>query len=176
MKDYIMDIFQRKSFILKLFNMTSPGDSFWYLKFKACVRYFLTNFYLSRNDSPLKTMKAVFNFILKALFVLEIFKFLYFHLLLFFSLSIHCFRASSKINLKVYEIINCLNKNLIIHVVWYLEKKKRYVIETLSIDRVLNKDHFMEKSWRKCAPKVSPRPLFYFAKQPKTAIACKKFF
>ena len=34
----------------------------------------------------------------------------------------------------------------------------------------------MEKSWRKCAPKASFRPLFNFAKQPKTAIAHKKFF
>ena len=34
----------------------------------------------------------------------------------------------------------------------------------------------MEKSCRKYASKVSPRPLFNFAKQPKTAIACKKFF
>ena len=34
----------------------------------------------------------------------------------------------------------------------------------------------MEKSCRKCAPKTSPRPLFYFGKQPKTAIACKKLF
>ena len=32
----------------------------------------------------------------------------------------------------------------------------------------------MEKSCRKYAPKASPRPLFYFGKQPKTAIACKK--
>ena len=30
---------------------------------KACVRYFLTNFYFSPNDSPLKTMKDVFYFI-----------------------------------------------------------------------------------------------------------------
>ena len=34
----------------------------------------------------------------------------------------------------------------------------------------------MKKSCRKCAPKASPRPLFYFGKQHKTAIACKKFF
>ena len=33
----------------------------------------------------------------------------------------------------------------------------------------------MEKSCRTCAPKASPRPL-YFGKQPKTAIAWKKFF
>ena len=31
----------------------------------------------------------------------------------------------------------------------------------------------MEKSCRKCA--ASPGPLFYFGKQPKTAIACKEF-
>ena len=34
----------------------------------------------------------------------------------------------------------------------------------------------MEKSCRRCAPKASPRTLFNFGKQPKTAIACKKFF
>ena len=30
----------------------------------------------------------------------------------------------------------------------------------------------MEKLCRKCALKASPRPLFYFGKQPKTDIAC----
>ena len=34
----------------------------------------------------------------------------------------------------------------------------------------------MGKSCREYAPKVSPRPLFNFGKQPKTAIVCKKFF
>ena len=34
----------------------------------------------------------------------------------------------------------------------------------------------MEKSCRKCAPKTSPRLIFYFDKQPKTAIPHKKFF
>ena len=34
----------------------------------------------------------------------------------------------------------------------------------------------MKKSCRKCAPKASPGPLFYFGKKPKTVIACKKFF
>ena len=33
------------------------------VNFKACVRYFLSNFYFSPNDSPLKTMKNVFYFI-----------------------------------------------------------------------------------------------------------------
>ena len=65
----------------------------------------------------------------------------------------HCFRGWSKINLKVYDIINCLNKNLIIHFVWYLEKEKRYNIETLSIDRVLNEEHFYGKIMQKMCTK-----------------------
>ena len=50
------------------------------------------------------------------------------------------------------------------HFVWYLENEKMYDIETLSIDRVLNKENFMEKSSRKCAPKATPRFLFNFGK------------
>ena len=34
-----------------------------------------------------------------------------------------------------------------------------YGIETLPIDRVLNKEHFYEKSCRKFAPKAIPRPV-----------------
>ena len=51
---------------------------------------------------------------------------------LFFPVS-QCFRGWSMKNLKV---INCLNKNLITHFVWYLVKEIRCNIETLSIDRV----------------------------------------
>ena len=32
----------------------------------------------------------------------------------------------------------------------------------------------MKKSYRKCAPKASPRTLFYFGKQPETDTANKK--
>ena len=65
----------------------------------------------------------------------------------------HCFRGWSKINLKVYDIINCLNKNLKKHFVWYLEKEKRYHIETLSIDRALNKENVYEKIMQKMCTK-----------------------
>ena len=58
------------------------------------------------------------------------------------SLSI---RGCFKINIKVYDIINCLNMNLITHLVSYLGKEKSYDIETLSTDRVLNKEHFYGK-------------------------------
>ena len=40
-----------------------------------------------------------------------------------FSPCQHCFRGWSKKNLKVYDVINCPNKNLITHFVWYLEKE-----------------------------------------------------
>ena len=43
---------------------------------KACVSYFYQIFIFSPNDSPSKTIKNVFYFIEKALFVLKIFKFL----------------------------------------------------------------------------------------------------
>ena len=58
----------------------------------------------------------------------------------------HCFSGWLKINLKVYGVINCLNKNLIAYFLWYLEKGKRYDNESLSIGRVLNKEHFFLKS------------------------------
>ena len=50
----------------------------------------------------------------------------------------------------LYDVINCLNKNLITHFISYLEKKKRYGIEILSANI------FMEKSCRKYTPKASP--------------------
>ena len=65
----------------------------------------------------------------------------------------HCFRGWSKKNLQVYDIINCLNKNLIKHFLWYLEKEIRCGIETLSIDRVLNKGHFYGKIMQKMCTK-----------------------
>ena len=43
---------------------------------KACVCYFYQIFIFSLNDSSSKTMKNVFYFILKALFLLKIFKFM----------------------------------------------------------------------------------------------------
>ena len=86
----------------------------------------------------------------------------------------HCLRAWSKINLKVYVVINCLNKNLITHFVWCLEKEGRYDIGTLAIETVLN-NIFVKKWCRKFASKASRRPLFYFGKHPKIAIVCKKF-
>ena len=64
----------------------------------------------------------------------------------------HCFRGWSKINVKVYDVINCL-KNLITDFVLYFEKEKRYGVETLSIDRILNQEHFYGKIMLKMCTK-----------------------
>ena len=66
----------------------------------------------------------------------------------FFSVS-HWLRKWFKINLKAHDVSICVTKNLITHFVWYLEKKKRYDSETLSIDRVLHKEHFHGKIMQK---------------------------
>ena len=121
--------------------------------FKACVCYFLSNFYFSPNDSPSKTMKNVLLFHLKSSFrswVIQIFVFLSSPLFLPVS---HFFRDWSKINLKVYDITNCPNKTFITHFLWYHEKEKRYNIETFCIDRVLNKEQFYGKIIQKMCTK-----------------------
>ena len=46
-----------------------------------------------------------------------------------------------------------ISKNLLTHFVWYLEKEKRLDIETLSIDRVLNKENFYGKIMQKISTK-----------------------
>ena len=78
--------------------------------------------------------------------------FLYFSLPLFFPVS-HCFRGCLKINLKVYDVINCPNKNLITHFFQYLEKEKRYYIEAMTVDEVLNKEHFHGEIMQKMCTK-----------------------
>ena len=51
------------------------------------------------------------------------------------------------------------------HFVSYLKKEKRYDIETLSVDRVLNTEHFYREIMRKIyAPEAIPGPLFNFGK------------
>ena len=72
--------------------------------------------------------------------------------------------------------MNNLTKNLITHFVRYFEKEKSYGIETLSIDRVLNSEHFYGKSCRKCAPKASPRSLFNLVMNPKQLLHARNSF
>ena len=109
-------------------------------------------------------MKKCFLFHLKSSFHFrDIQVFIFRSSLLFLPIN-HCIRRCLKINHKVYDVINCLNKKLQNSFIWYLGKEKSYDIEILSIDRVLNEEHFYGKSCRKCAPNASLRPLFNFGK------------
>ena len=130
-----------------------------------CLLFFI-NFFFFTKWQPFKNYEKCFLFHVKISFCsqdIQIFVFL--SSSLFFPVS-HCFRSWFKKNLKFYGVIICLNKSLITRFVWYLEKEIWCVIETLSTGRVLNiyGTFLWEKSCRKCAPKVSPRPLFNFAK------------
>ena len=58
--------YQREEFLV-IKERKFLGNKVRYI-LKACVRYFLSNFYFSQNDSPLKTMKNVFLFHLKSSF------------------------------------------------------------------------------------------------------------
>ena len=112
---------------------------------KACARHFLSNFYFSPNDSHQKNYEKCFLFHLKSSFCSQDIHFFVISSSPLLSPVSHCFRGWSKKNPKVYDVINCLNKNLITHFVWYLEKEIRCDIENLSIDGKLNKEHFYWK-------------------------------
>ena len=89
----------------------------------------------------------------------------------------HCFRGCSKINLKVYDVVKFLKENLIAHFVWYLEKEKRYDIETLSIDRVLNKDHWYGRIMMKmCTKSLVPGLFLILVNNPKPPLHARNSF
>ena len=122
--------------------------------FKACKCYFSSNFYFSPNDIPSKfySSKKLFSFLR---YLISIFL----SSPLFFPV-IHCFRGWFKKNLKVYDVIIFLNKNLITLFVWYLEKEIRCDIETLPIDSILNMEHFYVKIMQKMCTKSYPQAPF----------------
>ena len=89
---------------------------------------------------------------------------------------IHCFRDRSKISLKVYDVINGLAKNLITHFVWYLEKEKRYDIETLSIDRVLKRTFLWKNHIEIKCQKLVPDLFLIFVNNPKQPLHARSSF
>ena len=103
----------------------------------------------------LQKMWKMFFILSKKLFS---FKFLCFCLPLFFSQSAIALEVDPR---KIYDVINWLSKNLITHFVWYLEKEIGCDIETLSIIRVSNKEHFYGKIMQKMCTKSEL--LFNFA-------------
>ena len=89
----------------------------------------------------------------------------------------HCFSGRSKKNPEIYDVINCLRKNVITYFVWYLKKEKGHGIESLSIDRVLNRDHFYGKIMQKiCCKSYSQNPFFILVNIPKQPLRAKNYF
>ena len=91
--------------------------------FKDSVRFF--SFFFFTKWQPLNNYKKCFLFHLKSSFQSRDFQnFVFPSSPLFFPVS-HWLKGWLKINLKVYDISNCLDKNSITHFVWYFEGEKR---------------------------------------------------
>ena len=145
--------------------------------FKACVYYFLSNVYFSPNDSPSKTIKNVFYFMyIKTSFrSWDIQIFIFSSSLFFFPVS-HCFRGWFKRNLKVYDVINCLNKNWMTHFVSYLEKEIRCDIETLPIDSVKYRTFLRKNHAENVHQNLVPDPFLILLNNPKWSLHAKSSF
>ena len=114
---------------------------FWSLS--LCL-LFSSNFCFFTKWWPFKNYEKCILFHLKSSFRFRDIQIFVFPSSPYFVSVSHCFKDYS---------YDCLNKNLITHFLWYLEKEKRYGIETLSFDRVLNKKHFYGKIMQKICTK-----------------------
>ena len=142
-KIWTCSCWEKGNFILMNSNMVKP-EKFGHLRF----------FY--HFTIPLSNYKKYILFPLKSSFGSEDIEIFVFMSSPLFFPDGHCFGGWSNINLKVYDVINCLNKNLMTHFVWYLHKEnneKRYDIEILSIDRIWNKETFYEEFIQKMCTK-----------------------
>ena len=95
---------------------------------------FFKNFLFFTKWQPFKNYERSFLFHLKSYFrYWDIQIFVFPPSPLFLPVS-HCLRTWSKINHKVYDVINCLNKNLITHFVGYLKMKKSMTLKLSPLD------------------------------------------
>ena len=117
-----------------------------FLKLVSIIFY---QFFIFHQMITLQKLWEMFLFHLKNSFCYQDIQFIVFLSSPLFLPVHHCFRGCLKINFEVCDIINCLIKNLITNFIWYLGKEKRYDIETLSNDRVLNKENLYGKIMQK---------------------------
>ena len=119
-----------------------------WVSFKSCVSWFHQIFIFSSNGSPSKTEKC-FLFHAKSSFRSQDIQFFLFPSFPLFLPVDHFFRGWSKINLKVYDFISCINMTSITHFVWYLDKEKIYIGISLywyiSIDKPNNNSNSVTK-------------------------------
>ena len=112
------------------------------------------------HESPLKMMKNAFYFILKALFVLKIFR------LNFWS----CRKTAwlerliwFEVNFKIYDVTTELTNNCNTHIAQYFTKDRQQDNEIWPVNRISLEKYFpskiMQKMWSR---ETSSRPLFVF--------------
>ena len=133
--------------------VTTIFGSQWFWKYLKLVSAIIYQIFISHQTIALQKLWKCFLFHLKGSFGSREIQMFVFRSSPLFVPASHCFRCWSKINLKVYDVINYLNKNLITQFVWYLGKEKRYDIETLSINKVLNAEYFYGKIMEKISTK-----------------------
>ena len=135
--------------------LTSLLSRKWISDFKA-----VPNFSFFTKQCPSKKYEKWSLFCLKSLFHSQDNHSFVFSSFLHVSPVSHCLTRWSKKNIKLYGIINWLNKNLKQYIVRHFEKERRSDMEIWSIYRELNKERFHGKSIQKiCTPKNSLRPL-----------------
>ena len=138
---------------MKCLNCLNFVTAHAFLKLASTIFY---QIYISHQMAALqKLWKMLFTSLKSSFLSRDIQIFVFLPSPLFLSAS-HCFRGWWKINLKVCDIINCQNKNILFGI---LITKKRYDTETLSNDRVLNNKHFYWKIMQKlCTRGYSQTP------------------
>ena len=150
---YYLESFQH------IFSMSGPPkhflkDKLWHFSLKLVSAIFYRIFIFHQMIALKKCfLKKCFLFHLKNSFLSwDIQIFVSLSSSLFFPVS-HCFGGWFKKTHKVYDVINCLNKNLKILFAWYLEKEIKCDIETLPIDKALNTENFHGKTMQKMCTK-----------------------
>ena len=106
-------------------------------------------------ESPLKVIKNVFYFPSKALFILEIFKFLSW----LFSLVAKRLDKKDKVIFKFYDVKTWLKNNRTTHIAQYFKKQSQSDNEMWSVNRMNLRNIFLEKSHTKCDGETSPKPV-----------------
>ena len=140
----------------------------WKLKLVSAMFY--QNF-IFHQMIPLQKLWKMFFISSKKLFLFSRYSdfWIFIYSPIFFPVS-HCFRPWFKKNPEVYDLINCLNKNLVKHYIWYLEKEIRSDIETLSVDGVLIQNIFMLHQ------KLAPHPFLILLNNSKKTVHARNSF
>ena len=105
-------------------------------------------------------MKNAFYFILKVLFVLKIFKFLFW---LFGQVEKTAFQKD-EVNFKIYDVKIWLRKNYNTHIALMSRSENNQTMKFGKIIECKKKNIFLQNSCRKWGRETSPRPLFVFFK------------